>query len=186
MNFYARVSLCRTVNRSLDYVSCLSRIRKYGFGEKDLASTTLDRCLKLAGHFFDLIYYPAECIAWLYEANVFGPNRSSRPFRLTSTLCWLANILISVVTNTLKLIQYRRLLKLQSKSKKSSESVSTLVDLSDMYKCMLTLLSNLCFFINCIQWLAIPGLLWSGKLPVFVVGLCGTIASLTNVVKLMI
>ena len=33
MNLYARLSLCRTVNRSLDYFSCLSRVRKYGFGQ---------------------------------------------------------------------------------------------------------------------------------------------------------
>lgn len=33
MNLYARISLCRTVNRSLDYVACLSRIRKYGLGQ---------------------------------------------------------------------------------------------------------------------------------------------------------
>lgn len=34
MNLYARISLCRTVNRSLDYISCLSRVRKYGLGQQ--------------------------------------------------------------------------------------------------------------------------------------------------------
>lgn len=53
-----------------------------------------------------------------------------------------------------------------------------------MYKCMLTLLNNFCFFLNCIHWLAIPGLLWSGKVPVFVVGLSGTIATICNIVKM--
>jgi hypothetical protein len=33
LNLYTRISLCRTVNRSLDYFACLSRIRKYGLGE---------------------------------------------------------------------------------------------------------------------------------------------------------
>ncbi len=33
MNLYGRISLCRTVNRSLDYFACLSRIRKYGLGQ---------------------------------------------------------------------------------------------------------------------------------------------------------
>ena len=33
MNLYARISLCRTINRSLDYFACLSRVRKYGFGQ---------------------------------------------------------------------------------------------------------------------------------------------------------
>lgn len=33
MNLYARISLCRTVNRSLDYCACLSRVRKYGLGK---------------------------------------------------------------------------------------------------------------------------------------------------------
>jgi hypothetical protein len=33
LNLCARISLCRTVNRSLDYFACLSRIRKYGFGQ---------------------------------------------------------------------------------------------------------------------------------------------------------
>lgn len=32
MNLYARISLCRTINRSLDYAACLSRVRKYGLG----------------------------------------------------------------------------------------------------------------------------------------------------------
>lgn len=34
MNLYARISLCRTINRSLDYFACLSRVRKYGLGQK--------------------------------------------------------------------------------------------------------------------------------------------------------
>jgi hypothetical protein len=33
LNLYTRISLCRTVNRSLDYFSCLSRVRKYGLGQ---------------------------------------------------------------------------------------------------------------------------------------------------------
>jgi hypothetical protein len=33
LNLYARISLCRTVNRTLDYIACLSRVRKYGFGQ---------------------------------------------------------------------------------------------------------------------------------------------------------
>ena len=33
MNLYSRISLCRTVIRSLDYVGCLSRVRKYGLGQ---------------------------------------------------------------------------------------------------------------------------------------------------------
>ena len=33
MNLYARISLCRTINRSLDYAACLSRVRKYGLGQ---------------------------------------------------------------------------------------------------------------------------------------------------------
>ena len=32
INLYARISLCRTINRSLDYFACLSRVRKYGLG----------------------------------------------------------------------------------------------------------------------------------------------------------
>lgn len=33
LNLYARLSLCRTINRSLDYFACLSRVRKYGLGK---------------------------------------------------------------------------------------------------------------------------------------------------------
>lgn len=33
LNLYARISLCRTINRSLDYFGCLSRIRKYSLGQ---------------------------------------------------------------------------------------------------------------------------------------------------------
>jgi len=51
----------------------------------------------MASNLCDLIYYPTESIAWLYEANVFGPNRSSRPFRLVSLMCWLSNIIISII-----------------------------------------------------------------------------------------
>jgi len=51
----------------------------------------------VASSLCDLIYYPSECIAWLYEGNVFGPNRSSRPFRLVSLMCWLSNIIISII-----------------------------------------------------------------------------------------
>ena len=115
MNLYARISLCRTINRSVDYVSCLTRLRSYGLGYQvtvllvygdlthrhrsvqDRASSSVTRCLTLANNFCDLLYYPAECLAWLCEGNVFGPNRSSRPFRLVSLGCWLANIFISII-----------------------------------------------------------------------------------------
>ena len=115
LNLYARISLCRTINRSLDYVACLTRLRNYGLGcqvnvllargdlshrspsVQDRASSSLSRCLTLANNFCDLIYYPAECLAWLCEGNVFGPNRSSRPFRLVSLSCWVANLFISIV-----------------------------------------------------------------------------------------
>jgi len=40
-----------------------------------MTSTTITRLLTLANSLFDVIYYPAECAAWLIEANVFGPNR---------------------------------------------------------------------------------------------------------------
>ncbi|CAF1008853.1 unnamed protein product [Rotaria sordida] len=185
MNLYARISLCRTINRSLDYFACLSRIRKYGLGQNDSLSSHLNRLLTLVGNLCDFVYYPAECIAWLCEANVFGINRSSRPFRLVSLICWLSNIVISIIKNTIQLIKYKKLLKAErNKDGNSKEIRSPMVPLSEMYKCMLTLLNNFCFFLLCIHWLAIPKFLWSGKLPVFMVGLCGTLATICNIVKM--
>ncbi|CAF2397756.1 unnamed protein product [Rotaria sp. Silwood2] len=185
LNLYARISLCRTINRSLDYVACLSRIRKYGLGQNDIVSSSINRFLTLAGNLFDCIYYPAECIAWLCEANVFGENRSSRSFRLVSLICWLSNIIISIIRNTLQLIKYKKLLRAErNKDGNSKEIRSSMVPLSEMYKCMLTLLNNFCFLLNCVHWLAIPRFLWSGKLPLFVVGLCGTLATICNIVKM--
>ncbi|CAF0919856.1 unnamed protein product [Adineta steineri] len=187
LNLYARISLCRTINRSLDYFACLSRIRKYGLGQNDLASPRLTRLLTLTNSLCDLIYYPAECIAWLCEANVFGANRSSRPFRLLSLACWLSNIIISIIGNTLKLIKYKKLLKAKrNKHEHTTDKSSLMTPLSEMYKCMLTLVNNFCFLLNCVHWLAIPGFLWSGKLPVFMVGLCGTLATLCNIIKMLI
>ncbi len=61
-----------------------------------------------------------------------------------------------------------------------------MVPVIEMYKCMLTLVSNFCFLLNCVHWLAIPGFLWSGKLSVFWVGLCGTVATLCNIIKMLI
>ena len=68
----------------------------------------------------------------------------------------------------------------------SSVVDSSVMSLSEMYKCLLTLVNNFCFLINCIHWLPISGVLWSGKLPVFMVGLCGTLATLSNVVKMVV
>ncbi|CAF3985639.1 unnamed protein product [Rotaria sp. Silwood2] len=202
LNLYARISLCRTINRSLDYVACLSRIRKYGLGQNDIVSSSINRFLTLAGNLFDCIYYPAECIAWLCEANVFGENRSSRSFRLVSLICWLSNIIISIIRNTLQLIKYKKLLRAERNKDGNSKEIrrldfdlksiiglflfvfSSMVPLSEMYKCMLTLLNNFCFLLNCVHWLAIPRFLWSGKLPLFVVGLCGTLATICNIVKM--
>ncbi|UJR27492.1 hypothetical protein I4U23_008776 [Adineta vaga] len=142
----------------------------------------ITRLLTLVNSLCDLIYYPAECIAWLCEANVFGSNRSSRPFRLVSLICWLTNILVSIIGNTLKLIQYRRSLK----SKRTKDDKSLIMPLSDVYKCILTLINNFCFLINCVHWLTIPGFLWSGKISVFMVGFCGTLATLCNIIKMSI
>ncbi|CAM4912431.1 unnamed protein product [Rotaria socialis] len=162
LNLYARISLCRTINRSLDYFACLSRVRKYGLGKNDLLLSTFPHLLTLAGNLCDLIYYPAECIAWLCEGNVFGANRSSRSFRLVSLGCWLSNIIISIIKNSFQLIQYKRLLRAKrNKDGNSKEIRSPMVPLSEMYKCMLTLLNNFCFLLNCVHWLGIPGLLWS-------------------------
>ena len=33
VNLYVHINLCRTINRSLDYIASLSRICKYGFGK---------------------------------------------------------------------------------------------------------------------------------------------------------
>lgn len=61
-----------------------------------------------------------------------------------------------------------------------------MIPVTEMYKCILTLVNNFCFLLNCIHWLSIPGFLWSGKLPVFMVGLCGTLATLCNIIKMTI
>ncbi len=104
--------------------------------------------------------------------------------------------------NTFKLIQYRRLLKTDGNNKEKRRLVfcenhrrsfisffvlcSTTGILPEIYKCLLTLINNCCFLLNCIHWLPIPGFLWSGKLSVFIVGLCGTVATLCNILKMVI
>ena len=123
-----------------------------------------------------------------------------------SILCFqIANRrMLSFDRNTLKLLQYRRLLlaKKWSKDKESPREfgiVKSSIDIcisssnssplslkTEMYKCLLTLTNNVCFLINCVQWLAIPGFLWSGKLSTFTVGFCGTLATLCNIVKMNI
>ncbi|CAF1010227.1 unnamed protein product [Adineta ricciae] len=187
MNLNARISLCRTVNRSLDYVGCLSRIRKYGFGQNDSTSSSLTRLLTLTNSICDLIYYPAECLACF--VNLLVDEHTCFNYRVSSIsiLCFQIQntYMFSFDRNTLKLLQYRRLL-LVKKWSKDKESPSPLSLKTEMYKCLLTLTNNFCFLINCVQWLAIPGFLWSGKLSTFTVGFCGTLATLCNIIKMNI
>ncbi|CAF0852323.1 unnamed protein product [Didymodactylos carnosus] len=175
INLYMRLGLCRTINRSLDFLTCLHRCKLYGLGDQEKNSTT--RLLTLLTNISQLIYYPSESIAWLCEAQVF--KRSSQLFRAISLSCWLISIIISIIINTIKFRKLHRQLNAERKTKQQSSGIMNSACLTELYKTMLGLVNSLCFLLNCIHWFPYK-ILWSGKLPLFVVGFNGTLATLCS------
>ncbi len=146
-----------------------------------------------------LLYYPAEHMAWLVD-NKLVPGKSTSLWTV-ATMLWGTPLLITALQSTTALININQEMELLWRQEKSSNSIEKKVLFSDQrqyvgrtpqmkvlmsrrFHIVLSIIQSLSDLINAVHWLP-EGVLWSGKLPLFWVGLLGTLSSLIGLYKIV-
>ncbi|XP_063003026.1 peroxisomal membrane protein 11C [Elgaria multicarinata webbii] len=166
----AQLSHCRTVLRLFDDLSMLAYSRQYGLGVKEDDAAV--RWLSVLNNVADQLYYPCEHVAWAADADIIRAN-ANRWWAL-STALWGVSLLLGVARSLRILSQLRSKLRDQP-SKDALEKARAQAQAE-----ALSILSNLADFCNAVHWMP-PGVLWAGKFPPWLVGLMGTVSSLTGI-----
>ena len=124
-----------------------------------------------------------EHIAWAADLKLLSV--SSYQFWTMAVVLWGTSLLVNCIQNILFLIKTTG----HQHGKSKQESTNNTYSSSDTLKvqrhmAILTVVESLCDLVNAIHWLP-GGVLWSGKLPLFVVGLFGTVSSLIGLYKIL-
>nr|XP_060640844.1 peroxisomal membrane protein 11C [Anolis sagrei ordinatus] len=166
----AQLSHCRTVLRLFDDLSMWDYSRQYGLGlqEEDAAL----RWLSVLNNVADQLYYPCEHVAWAADAEVICAD--SRKWWTLSTALWGASLLLGIARSLRILSQLRRNQEQQSKEAVRQARMQVQAE-------ALTIVSHLADFCNAVHWLPLPGVLWAGQSPAWLVGLLGTLSSLIGI-----
>ncbi|KAM6921894.1 peroxisomal membrane protein 11C [Xenentodon cancila] len=172
--FSAQLSHCRTVLRLFDDLSMLAYSHSFGLGasEKDACV----RWISVFTNVADQLYYPCEHIAWAADAELIKVK--SDRWWLFSTVLWGTSLLLGILRSL------RVLLLLKKKLKKCERDEGGRRN-SHLHKKMreelLSVLSSIADLSNAVHWMP-PGFLWAGRFPTWLVGLLGTISSLTGLI----
>ena len=146
-----------------------------------------------------LLYYPTEHMAWLVD-NKLVTGKSTSLWTIAMVL-WGLPLLISALQSTTALMSINQEMELLWRQEKSSNSMEKQVTFSDQrqyvgrtpqmqvlmarrFHILLSIIQSLSDFVNAVHWLP-EGVLWSGKLPLFWVGLLGTLSSLIGLYKIV-
>ncbi|XP_065054925.1 peroxisomal membrane protein 11C-like [Rhopilema esculentum] len=182
----AELSNLRVMLRLIDDFSMLKYSLSYGIGkhEKD----PVCRVLQVIQNFVDQLYYPVEHLAWARDVGLL--KGSSNKLWSFGCLLWVISLTMGILSSIRKLVASKNM---SEKDTKSTNKEETPVHSSKEYKEIETrhivgitkqnvslivgLCGNLFDLVNGVHWLP-QGFLWSSKLPLEVVGLCGTISSL--------
>ena len=140
--------------------------------------------LELLGSLSGQLYYPVEHIAWAADLKLI--SISSYQFWTMAVVLWGTSLLVNCIQNILFLIQTAD--HQRGKSKPGSASTGNTYSGSDSLRvqrhmAVLTVVESMCDLMNAINWLP-DGILWSGKLPLGLVGLFGTVSSLIGLYKI--
>nr|XP_056723463.1 peroxisomal membrane protein 11C isoform X1 [Euleptes europaea] len=169
-----QLSHCRTVLRLFDDLAMLTYSCQYGLGGKEEDAAV--RWLSVLNNLADQLYYPCEHLAWAADAEIIRAD--SQKWWALSMALWGASLLLGIARSLRILAQLRS--KLQTQPRYDPPSPASPEELRAQAKAeALTILSNTADLANAVHWLP-PGLLWAGKFPPWLVGLMGTLSSLTG------
>ncbi|XP_026720708.1 peroxisomal membrane protein 11C, partial [Athene cunicularia] len=169
----AQLSACRTALRLFDDFAMLSYSYAYGLGPKD--EDSLVRGLSVLCNLASQLYYPCEHVAWAADAGIVPVG--SRKWWTLSTTLWAVSLLLGILRSLRILFQLRRKLR-QHKRTSSPQSQKEMK--AQVKAEVLSILTDAADLANAIHWLP-PGFLWAGRFPPWLVGLLGTISSLTGI-----
>ncbi|XP_062816297.1 peroxisomal membrane protein 11C [Anolis carolinensis] len=166
LSLSAQLSHCRTVLRLFDDLSMWDYSRQYGLGRQEEDPAL--RWLSVLNNVADQLYYPCEHVAWAADAEVIRVD--SRKWWALSTALWAASLLLGIARSLRILSRLRRNREPQSKEAVRQARAEAL-----------TVASHLADLCNAVHWLPVPGLLWAGRSPGWLVGLLGTLSSLIGI-----
>ncbi|XP_007532898.1 peroxisomal membrane protein 11C [Erinaceus europaeus] len=173
----SQLSHCRTVLRLFDDLTMFLYTKQYGLGAQE--EDIFVRCVSVLGNAADQLYYPCEHLAWASDAGVLRLD-STRWWTL-STAFWGLSLLLGVARSLWMVVKLRQKLRqppetLIGRPPRSPRKVLETQVLAEL----LSLLSNVADLAISVHWLP-RGLLWSGRLPPWLLGLLGTISSLLTI-----
>lgn len=173
----SQLSHCRTILRLFDDLAMFVYTKQYGLGAEE--EDVFVRCVSVLGNLADQLYYPCEHVAWAADAKILHVD-SARWWTLSTTF-WGLSLLLGIARSLWMVLKLRRRLRSPQVASLSwwPRGKQRAVE-AQIRSEVLTLLSNLADLANAVHWLP-PGILWSGCLPPWVVGLLGTISSLLSV-----
>ncbi len=144
-----------------------------------------------------VFYYLVEHMAWLADNELLALH--STPLWTVAMVLWGFPLLISTLQSAMAFVNINREMKLLWQREKSSNTIEKQVTFSDQYvgrttqmqklmnrrfHIVLSIVQSLCDLMNAVHWLP-GGMLWSGKLPLYWVGLLGTLSSLIGLYKII-
>ncbi|KAI3368208.1 hypothetical protein L3Q82_007934 [Scortum barcoo] len=174
--FSAQLSHCRTVLRLFDDLSMLAYSRSYGMGAEEEDAAV--RWISVLTNMADQLYYPCEHIAWAADAELIKVQ--SDKWWLFSTVLWGTSLLLGILRSLRVLLLLKKKLK-RNERDEGGNSRSQLR--RQMQGEALSILSSMADLSNAVHWMP-PGFLWAGRFPNWLVGLMGTISSVTGLMQM--
>ncbi|XP_054646136.1 peroxisomal membrane protein 11C [Dunckerocampus dactyliophorus] len=171
--FSAQLSHCRTVLRLFDDISMLAYSHSYGFGAEEEDGAV--RWISVLANVADQLYYPCEHVAWAADAHLIQVK--SDRWWLLSTVLWGTSLLLGILRSL------RVLLLLRKQRRRCERDGSSDCQIrKQMQRELLSVIGSVADLSNAIHWMP-HGFLWAGRFPTWMVGLMGTVSSLTGLIR---
>ncbi|XP_009980528.1 PREDICTED: peroxisomal membrane protein 11C, partial [Tauraco erythrolophus] len=135
----------------------------------------LVRALSVLCNVANQLYYPCEHVAWAADAGVIRVG--SQKWWALSTALWAVSLLLGILRSLRVLFLLRRKLR---QHKRTPSALSEKEVKAQAKTEVLSILTNMADLSNAIHWLP-PGFLWAGRFPPWLVGLLGTMTSLSGI-----
>ncbi|XP_014667339.1 PREDICTED: peroxisomal membrane protein 11C-like [Priapulus caudatus] len=170
------------VLRLLDDIPMLAYTYRYGFGGKEKDGAL--RKLGILSNIVNQMYFPVEHIAWLGEKNIINVKDCSKWWNLCTTL-WTASLIVEIIRGILIMSKLkarkRNMMHKAVNSVSSAERERHVMELGALQRKttteVLVIIQHTSDLCNAVHWLP-AGILWSGVLKPWQVGMFGTISSL--------
>ncbi|XP_061883611.1 peroxisomal membrane protein 11C [Entelurus aequoreus] len=164
----AQLNHCRTVLRLFDDLPMLVYTHTYGFGAKEEDGAV--RWISVLENVADQLYYPCEHVAWAADAHLI--QAKSDPWWHLSNALWGTSLLLGILRSLRLLLLLRRKRRCELDGSRDRELRRR------MQSELLSIVGNMTDLSNAVHWMP-HGFLWAGRFPTWLVGLMGTISSVT-------